>query len=281
MKQNGLNFFGLKNLFINNLYKKGFLISKISVYIIAYNEEAKIGSAINSVKWADEILVADSYSTDRTAEIAESMGARVMQIQFRGFGDLRNKAIVACTYDWIFSLDSDERCTPEVQAEISKIIQSDRALDAYYIPRKNFFMGKWIKHSGYYPDYRQPQLFRKGTIEFKNDQVHEEYFLHTSKPTGYLKNPIWQIPFKNFEEIIRKANKYSTLGAVKLAEKGKTSGMTKAFFHAIWAFIQHFFIKRGFMDGWAGFVIAFYNFEATFYKYAKLCKKHSDWNKEK
>lgn len=253
-------------------------MNKISAYIIAYNEAEKIRSAIESVRWADEILVADSDSTDNTAEIAASMGARVIQIPFRSFGDLRNQAIAACTHEWIFSLDSDERCTPETHAEMINIIQSDNILDAYYVPRKNFFMGKWIRHSGYYPDYRQPQLFRKGVLEFKNDPVHEEFVLHTAKPLGYLKNPILQIPFRNFEEILRKANKYSSLGAVKLAEKGKSSGMSKAFFHAAWSFIQHFFIKKGFLDGWPGFVIALGNFEGTFYKYAKLYKKNSDWN---
>jgi glycosyltransferase involved in cell wall biosynthesis len=256
-------------------------MSKISAYIITYNEIDKIKSAIDSIKWADEIIVADSCSTDGTTEVATSMGAKIIQIPFKGFGDLRNQAMAACTHEWIFSLDSDERCTPEVIEEISDIIRSGESLDAYYIPRKNFFMGKWIRHSGYYPDYRQPQLFRKGVLEFKNDPVHEEFVLHTSKPHGYLKNPIWQIPFSNFEEILRKSNKYSSLGAIKLAQKGKTSGMTKAFFHASWSFIQHFFIKRGILDGWAGFVIAFGNFEGTFYKYAKLYElKSGNWKLE-
>jgi glycosyltransferase involved in cell wall biosynthesis len=245
---------------------------KISVYIIAYNEIDKIKPAITSIDWADEIIVADSHSTDGTTEAAAAMGARIVQIPFKGFGDLRNLAMATCTHPWIFSLDSDERCTPEVRDEIMDIMSSDESLDAYYIPRRNFFMGKWIRHSGYYPDYRQPQLFRKGVLEFKNDPVHEEFVLHTSKPPGYLNNAIWQIPFRNFEEILRKANRYSSLGAIKLAEKGKTSSMSKAFFHATWSFIQHFFIKRGALDGWAGFVIALGNFEGTFYKYAKLCE---------
>ncbi|MFH0731009.1 MAG: glycosyltransferase family 2 protein [Pseudomonadota bacterium] len=250
-------------------------MSNISVYIITWNEIDKIKAAISSIDWADELIVADSNSTDGTTEAAAAMGAKIIQIPFNGFGDLRNQAIAACTHEWIFSLDSDERCTPEVRDEIKNIIRSDEALDAYYVPRKNFFMGKWIRHSGYYPDYRQPQLFRKGVLEFKNDPVHEEFVLHTSKPPGYLKNPIRQIPFRNFEEILRKANRYSSLGAIKLAEKGKTAGMSRAFFHASWSFIQHFFIKRGFLDGWAGFVIAFGNFEGTFYKYAKLHESQS------
>lgn len=252
-------------------------MSKISAYIIAYNEAAKIRDAIESISWADEVLVADSHSTDGTTEIAQSMGARVIQVPFIGFGDLRNQAVGACAHDWIFSLDADERCTDEVRDEILGIIQSDNSSDVYYIPRKNFFMGRWIKHSGYYPDYRQPQLFRKGTLRYKLDPVHEGFELHTLTPPGYLKNPIWQMPFRNLEEILHKANRYSSLGAAKLEAEGKPSGMPTALFHGLWAFIQHFFVKRGFLDGWAGFVIALGNFEGTFYKYAKLHEKTAHW----
>ena len=251
-------------------------MSKISAYIIAYNEAEKIRAAIKSVYWADEIVVADSYSTDGTTEIAEAMGALVVQIPFNGFGALRNNAMAACRYDWIFSLDSDERCTSEVEAEILEIIRSESPLDAYYVPRKNFFMGKWIKHSGFYPDYRQPQLFRKGVMVFKPEPVHESFELHTSK-IGYLKNPIWQVPFKDFEQILHKANRYSSLGAEKMAQQGKKSSMSKALFHGLWAFVRLYLISAGFLDGWAGFVIALGNFEGTFYKYAKLHEMLSGW----
>ena len=131
-------------------------MKKLSVYIVAYNEADKIRAAVASVKWADEIIVADSNSTDDTADIARHMGATVVQIPFNGFGDLRNRAIRACSHEWIFSLDSDERCTPETEKEIRDMLASDPGCDAYYVPRKNFFMGKWIKHSGFYPDFRQP-----------------------------------------------------------------------------------------------------------------------------
>lgn len=252
-------------------------MTKISVYILAYNEEEKIASAINTVLWADEIVVVDSHSEDRTAEIAESMGARVVQVEFDGYGDLRNKAVAACSHDWIFSLDSDERCTIEVRDEILGLIQSENVFDAYYVPRKNFFMGRWIKHSGFYPNYRQPQLFRKGALTYHLDQVHEGFTLRSPGSVGYLKNPIWQLPFKNFDEILHKANKYSTLGAVKLAGEGQSSSMFKAFVVALWSFVQHYIMKRGVLDGWAGFMIALGNFEGTFYKFAKLYERDAGW----
>ncbi len=252
-------------------------MQKISVYIIAYNEADKIGAAINSVLWADEIVVADSRSRDNTAAIAEEAGARVVQIDFQGFGDLRNRAMAACSHDWIFSLDADERCTPGARDEILATINAADPLDAYYIPRRNYFMGRWIKHSGFYPDYRQPQLFRKGALTFRNDPVHEEYTIVSDRPPGYLKHPIWQIPYKNLEEVVHKANKYSTLGAEKLRQRGRRASMATALGRGAWSFFHMYILKRGILDGWPGFVIALGNFEGTFWKYAKLHELQADW----
>lgn len=253
-------------------------MNKVSVYIIAYNEADKIRDAINSVLWADEIVVADSNSQDNTVALAEELGARVVQIPFQGFGDLRNRAMTACTYDWIFSLDADERCTPEARDEILACLDNPQA-DAYYIPRRNYFMGRWIRHSGFYPDYRQPQLFKKGALVFKTDDpVHEEFTVNTQKPVIYCQHAIWQFPFKRLEELMHKANKYSTLGADKLTLTGRpTCSLWTALAHGIWSFCHMYFLKRGFLDGWPGFIIALYNFEGTFYKYAKLHELQVNW----
>lgn len=249
------------------------MTAKLSVYIIAFNEAEKIKDALASVAWADEIVVADSYSTDETAQIAEEYGAKVIQIPFQGFGRLRNDAIAACSHGWIFSLDSDERCTKDAKNEILSIINSPDSRDAYYVPRKNYFMGKWMRHSGFYPDYRQPQLFRKGSLVFKPDAVHERYEVVSEKKCGYFKSNINQIPFKDLEEVIHKANRYSTLGAEKLMAGGKRSGLLNAFAHGLWAAFTIYILKLGCLDGWPGFIIALGNFEGTFYKYAKLYLK--------
>ncbi len=249
---------------------------RISAYIIAYNEAEKIRDCINSVLWADEIIVADSHSTDGTTEIASKLGAKVIHIPFKGYGDLRNQAITYCTGDWIFSLDSDERCTEEVRDEIITLIDN-APLDIYQVPRKNFFMGKWIKYSGWYPNYRQPQLFRNGKMRYTTESVHEGYISQSDKEIGVIKNFIWQFPFKNTEEILRKANRYSTLGVQKLQEKEKNSTVFKAFLHGSWSFIKHYIFKLGFLDGGPGFVIAFGNFEGTFYRYVKLMEAQKNW----
>mgnify|MGYP002002845274 CR=1 FL=1 len=270
------------SFFLKLLYGKIFYLSnftctmKISVYIIAFNEVEKIRDCINSVLWADEIIVADSYSTDGTSEIAIELGAKVVQIPFNGYGDLRNKAISHCSGDWIFSLDSDERCTEEVHDEIITLINND-VLDIYNVPRMNFFMGRWIKHSGWYPNFRQPQLFKKGKMSYTMESVHEGFISHSNKKIGTIDNIIWQIPFKNTEEILYKANRYSSLGVIKLQEKGVKGSVSKAFLHGFWSFIKHYIFKLGFLDGGPGFVIAFGNFEGTFYRYIKLTEAQKKW----
>src|SRR5256884_7171847 len=197
-------------------------MQKISAYLLAFNEAEKVADAVSSVRWADEIIVADSGSTDRTAEIAQSLGARVEQLPFHGFGDLRNRAIAECRHEWIFSLDSDERCTAEVRDEIFALLASAPAHDAYLVPRRNYMMGRWIRGSGWYPNFRQPQLFRKGCMRYRNEPVHEGYELLTTRPPGELRAAIWQFPFRNLDEVIRKMNRYSSLGAAKLSDRKVT-----------------------------------------------------------
>jgi hypothetical protein len=139
-------------------------------------------------------------------------------------------------------------------------------------------MGKEIKYSGWYPNYRQPQLFRKKFLRYDNNPVHEGYKLKKEAKIGYLKEAIWQLPFKNFNEIILKMNRYSSLGANK--SRQKDSNFSKAFFHGFWAFFKHFFLKLGFLNGWQGFVIAFSYFEVTFYRYCKATeiKEGKSWD---
>ena len=250
-------------------------MQKISAYILAFNEAEKVKPAVESVLWADEIVVVDSGSTDGTAEIAAGLGARVVQVPFNGFGDLRNRAIAACSHEWIFSLDADERCTKAVRDEILGLLAGAPPCDVYRVPRRNYMMGRWIRGSGWYPNFRQPQLFRKGSMRYTLEPVHEGYELLGDKPVGTLANAIWQFPFRNLGEIIDKANRYSSLGAQKLA--GKRVSMAGAVGHGLWAFLKHYIFKCGFIDGWAGFVIAFGNFEGTYYRYAKRYEQDQNW----
>lgn len=244
---------------------------KVSAYVIAYNEADKLAEALEGLSWADEVIVADSHSTDETASIALRRGAKVVQIPFNGFGKLRNDAVSHCQHEWVFSLDSDERCTPEVANEVIGILESGIAFDAYLVPRRNLFMGRWIMHSGWYPNYRQPQLFRRSAMRYDNLPVHEGYVLTEGARLGHLRNSIWQIPFKNIGEVLKKADRYSELGASKISLQRIT--IWTALRHATWSFVKHYIFKRGFLDGAPGFIIAFGNFEGTFYRYLKAMEK--------
>lgn len=252
-------------------------MQRVSAYIPTFNEAEKIADAIKSVSWADEVLIVDSYSSDETIRIAESLGAKVIQVKFEGFGALRNSAIEACSHTWIFSLDTDEICTPEVSNEIRQSIFKLKHR-AFLVPRRNYFLGSEIKHSGWFPNYRQPQLFHRDAMRYEISPVHEGFELSEGETIGHLKNAIWQLPFKDMNESIGKMNRYSSLGATKRRQANSSYG--KALGHATWAFVRHYIFKRGFLDGWAGFIIAFSYFEVTFYRYVKSVElvHQADWN---
>ena len=242
---------------------------KVSVFILAYNSEDRIERAVKSVLWADEVVVVDSYSEDRTPEIAEKLGAKVAQVKFEGFGKLRLAGIEHTTHEWIFSLDSDEECTPEAEKEIRDIINSESPAQAYHTPRRNFFMGKPVRFSGWYPDYRQPQLFQRGKMTYPAEElVHEGYRLDGR--LGYMKCDIYQEPFMTLSEIINKCNRYTSLGAEELAEKGRSGGVFIGLIHGAAHFIQIYFFKLGIFDGSPGFMISICKGLGSFLKYAKL-----------
>ena len=252
--------------------------NKISVYIPVLNEEAKIEDALKSVTWADEIIILDTGCTDSTIPIAKKYTDKIIPHTFQGFGKLRNAGMDACTYEWILSIDADERCTPELAHEIQTTLNAQDLKDAYWIPRLNWFMGRWIRHSGWYPDYCQPKLFKKSKFRYRSeDLVHEDWDLDGT--LGYLKHDVLHFSYQNLSDIVRKIDSYSMLGAEKLKAEGKTGGFFKALMRAKWAFIRTYFLRLGFLDGKAGFVIALFNFEGTFYRYLQRSWKESGWDK--
>jgi glycosyltransferase involved in cell wall biosynthesis len=241
----------------------------VSVYILSKNEEQKIGPALESVMWAAEIVVIDSFSTDLTVEIANRHGAKVVQIPFKKFGLLRQAGIDQTTQPWIFSLDCDERCTPAARDEILRIVSDPGSADAYQVPRQNVLLGRRIRHGGWYPDYRQPQLFRRGKLNYAvMDDVHEGWMLEGR--LGTMTNPIEQIPYRTLVEAIAKMNRYTSLGVFKQEREGKTSSYLTGLLHAKWAFFKAYVLQLGFLDGGPGLVIAFLRAENSFYKHAKL-----------
>ncbi len=240
---------------------------KISVFIPVLNEEDKIRDALESVKWVDEIVVVDTGCTDGTMDIVRQYTDRIFTLSFQGFGDLRNQAVGFCSHDWLLSIDADERCSAELQREIQDVIRQDQAKDAYFIPRRNYFMGREIRYCGWYPDYCQPKLFRRGALTYHDDMVHEGFDIHGA--VGYLNHDVLHYSFRDLSQVIDKMNNYSTLGMQKMVQQQRPSSMASALLHGMAAFLRIYLLKRGFLDGWAGFVIALGNFEGTFYRYAK------------
>ncbi len=252
-------------------------MNPVSVFIPVLNEEDKIADAIHSVQWADEILVIDTGCTDGTIDIVREFGCRIETLPFEGFGKLRNQAVALCSHNWVLSIDADERCTPELRQEILTTLKAGPVFDAYFIPRRNYFMGRHIRHCGWYPDYCQPKLFRKGGLTYHDDMVHEGFDIHGR--LGYLKSDVLHYSFRDLEQVINKMNRYSTLGMQKMEQQGKRVSMSSAVLRGMWAFMRIYVLKLGLLDGWPGFVIALGNFEGTFYRYAKRAMQQNPTDK--
>ena len=241
----------------------------ISVYVIAYNDESNMRACLASIAgWAAELIVVDSHSTDRTAAIAAEFTAKVYQVGFAGFGALRNQALDYCSQEWIFSLDTDERMTPALQEEIRHVLKQPTVADAYFVPRKNFFLGRWIKHCGWYPDYRQPQLFRKGRLRYRQELVHESF--DCDGPIGYLSQPALQYPFRDIDHYIAKQDRYSDLMARRMVEEARQFRAHQLVTHPMGAFLKMYGLRRGFLDGMPGLILSGLYGYYTFMKYAKF-----------
>ena len=239
----------------------------LSVILITKNEAKHIAACLDSVSFADELIVVDSGSTDGTIDIARSKGAKVFVFDdWPGFGPQKNRALDLATQPWVLSIDADERVTPALQNEIIQTIEH-AAFDAYQIARLSEFCGKAIRHSGWWPDHVL-RLFKRGAARFTDAAVHERVVSHG--PVGTMHHWILHFPYEDMESLIAKVNRYSTDAAVMMAQRGKQSGPFVAFAHAFWTFIRIYLLRRGFLDGRHGFVLAVTAASGSFYRYAKL-----------
>lgn len=241
---------------------------RLSVAIITKNEATNLAACLASVGFADELVVLDSASTDGTQQIATQFGARVeVSDQWSGFGKEKNKAIDLCTGDWILSLDADERIPPKLENELRTLLSSGPEHHAYAIPRLSWFCGKFIRHSGWRPDY-VTRLFKRGTARFSDDLVHER--LITEGSVGFLKNSIVHISFRDFDSVVNKMNSYSAASALQMSRSGKSGGPMKGLLHGLWTFLRTYFFRLGFLDGRHGLALAISNAQGTYYRYLKL-----------
>jgi glycosyltransferase involved in cell wall biosynthesis len=249
----------------------------LSVAIITLNEEANLGRTLASVAWADEIVVVDSGSTDRTTEIAASCGARVIQRPWPGFAEQKNFAIAQCSGTWILTLDADEELSPELQEQMRTLLLSGPPFDAFYLKRRNLFLDRWMKHGGFYPDPKL-RLFRRNaanftlTPKFENRPVHE--IVTFDGAAGTMDFDLIHHAYPTLSTYIEHMDRYSSLGADLLIERGQVSSSLLAFVFRImvspaWTFFWNYLFRGGFLDGREGLMLHLYHSVYSSWKYAK------------
>ncbi|HEX3986986.1 MAG TPA: glycosyltransferase family 2 protein [Acidobacteriaceae bacterium] len=243
----------------------------LSVAIITKNEEHNLARTLESVRWADEVVIVDCGSTDRTPEIARSFGAKFFVERWRGFGAQKNSAIARCSRDWILALDADEEVSGDLAQEMRTLLSGSPAQEAYFLPRRNFFLGRWIRHGGYYPD-RKLRLFRNGTARFEESAVHET--MRPAGAAGHLRGDLLHHAYPKLDAYIEHMNRYSWLGATQAVTRGKTSQNFLSFWWNVFlvplaTFKYNYFFRLGFLDGREGLLLHLYHSAYVSWKYAK------------
>ncbi|MFZ0687042.1 MAG: glycosyltransferase family 2 protein [Terriglobales bacterium] len=241
----------------------------LSVAIVAMNEEANLGRTLASVRWADEIIVVDSGSTDRTCEIAREYGATVIHEPWRGYVAQKNYALEFCTQDWILALDADEEISPGLSDEIRKVVLGNGQFDGYSIPRQNLFLGKWMRHGGFYPDPKL-RLFRRGDGYSTGFDPHDHYELHTQGPVKQFRYPMVHHTYPTLTLYLEHMNRYSSLGARMAVGKGHRSfSVIDIVLRPLATFIYNYFLRFGFLDGREGLLLHLYHAGYVSWKYSK------------
>lgn len=239
---------------------------KLSVIIITKNEEGNIRDCLASVAFSDEIVVVDSGSSDSTVAICHELGAQVFEnTDWPGFGPQKNRALSYASHEWIFSIDADERVTPELQAQIKAAMNGEH--DGYFVPRLSQFCGQFIHYCGWYPDYVL-RLFKKSCAQFSDDVVHEHVILNGREKK--LSSPLLHYTYLNMQDVERKTLQYAQAGAEKSFARGKRAHVWDAPVRGGWAFVRTYVIRAGFLDGKAGYQIAHMNAKTTYLKYQLL-----------
>ncbi|MDO8738392.1 glycosyltransferase family 2 protein [Candidatus Deferrimicrobium sp.] len=241
--------------------------SGVSAVLISLNEEKRIGPCLDSLSWADEIVVVDSGSSDATREIARRYTDRVFDIPWKGFGPQKQAAVTLASHDVVFNVDCDERVTPELAEEIGGILSGPVMAAAYTVPRRTFLSGKEIRHCGWYPD-RTTRLFDRTRARFSADLVHER--VEVSGETAPLKGHLLHYSFSGIGEMIPKINRYSDLSARQMFEAGRRCGIADLTLRPAFAFVKTYLLRLGFLDGVEGLVISATTSWLAFAKYAKL-----------
>jgi glycosyltransferase involved in cell wall biosynthesis len=242
------------------------------VVIVTKDEERNIKDALESVREFEEVVVLDAFSADGTVEICRRYTPKVFQQEWKGYARQKQAAVDLAKKEWVLILDADERVTPELKSELAGKIGEGRR-DGFYVPRKNFFLGKWIRHSGWWPDYIL-RLFRKEVSHVEYREVHEKVVVKGS--VGYLKGPIEHYTYRTIGDYLRKMEQYSTLSANELFRKKSIPPLLSMMASPVYVFIRMFFLRQGFRDGMHGFILAGLYSIYTFLKYVKIWEKRRE-----
>jgi (heptosyl)LPS beta-1,4-glucosyltransferase len=245
---------------------------KLTVTVITRNEAADIEGALQSVAWADEVVVVDSNSTDDTVAIAARCGARVDVHPWTGYSAQRNHAAEIASHDWILALDADERVPPALAEEIRTLLTNGPTAGGYRIPRVSFYLGRWIRGTDWYPDY-QLRLYDRRVGRFNGRRVHESVELSTGKP-GTLRNDLQHHPYRDVSDHVLSIDRYTTLAAEEWYGQGRRIGVINIALHLPAAFLRNYILRGGFRDGAAGFLISILNSYYVFLKTLKLWELH-------
>jgi glycosyltransferase involved in cell wall biosynthesis len=241
-------------------------MESISATLITYNEERNISAALQSLAWADEIVVVDSGSTDATVEICRTFTDNIFVRNWTGYADQKNYAVEKAHHNWIFSLDADERLSPELQKEIKILRRDGLKFSGYKIPRVAYFMGRWIRHGDWYPDY-QLRLFNRQKGKWQGGRVHESVRLE--EPPGYLKCEIQHYLYNTLSGYLRRLDTYSSLAAADYRERGENANAWKLLSHPLATFLKAYLVKGGFLDGTPGLMVAAMGAVSVYFKHAK------------
>lgn len=242
---------------------------RITATVVTLNEERNIARAIESLRCADEVVVVDCGSTDRTCEIAVRLGARVIEEPWRGYARQKNFAAGVAEYEWILSIDADESITEELEAEILTLKKDGARFDGYSFPRLAQYLGRWIRHSGWYPD-RKVRLYDRRKAEWVGEFVHES--VRVNGTVGELQGNLLHYTCASLSEHLRTLDRYTSLAARELAAQGKAVTMRRLTMDPAWTFFRTYVLQRGFLDGRQGLAIAWMAALYTFLKYAKACE---------
>ena len=239
---------------------------KITATLITLNEEENLPRALSSLGCCDDIVVVDSGSNDRTVEIAREYGARVIERPFSGYADQKNFAAGVARHDWILSLDADEALSDKLEAEVRELKRSGPRADAYQAPRLAEYLGKWIRYSGWYPDPKV-RLYNRKKARWVGEYVHEA--VEVDGRLGILKGDLLHFTCRSFSEHLATIDRYTTLAAKEIIAGGKRVGVGHLVVSPLWTFLRTYIIKRGFLDGMEGWIIAQM---AAFYVFSKYLK---------